>query len=93
MGGDYHVDLAPIAYLSERYGDNLAVLWIDAHPDIMLPAKNLYAHTHVLATPMGEGDPDFGAAVRRTVHPKRVLYVGLTETSPVESGCTSADRW
>jgi len=29
LGGDCHVDLAPIAYLSERSGDDLAVLWID----------------------------------------------------------------
>src|ERR1700757_1739965 len=35
LGGDCLVSLAPIAYLSERYGDELAVLWIDAHPDVM----------------------------------------------------------
>ena len=27
LGGDCLVDLAPIAYPSERYGDDLAVLW------------------------------------------------------------------
>jgi arginase len=43
LGGDCHVDLAPIAYLSERCGDDLAVLWIDAHSDIMRPAENRYA--------------------------------------------------
>ncbi|MBQ0820678.1 arginase family protein [Microvirga sp. HBU67558] len=85
LGGDCHVNLAPIAYLSERYGDDLAVLWIDAHPDIMRPAENRYAHTHVLATLMGEGDPEFVAAVGRPLDPRRVLYVGLTEISPVET--------
>jgi arginase len=85
LGGDCHVDLAPIAYLSERYGDDLAVLWVDAHPDIMGPERNRYAHTHVLATLMGEGDPAFVAAVRRPVDSKRVLYVGLTETTPFET--------
>jgi hypothetical protein len=39
LGGDCLVDLAPIAYLSERYGDYLAVLWVDAHPDVMGPAQ------------------------------------------------------
>jgi arginase len=85
LGGDCHVDLAPIAYLSERYGDDLAVLWVDAHPDIMRPEQNRYAHTHVLATLIGEGDPAFVEAVHRPVDPRRVLYVGLTETSPVET--------
>ncbi len=51
----------------------------------MGPEGNRYAHTHVLATLMGEGDPEFVAAVRRPVDPKRVLYVGLTETSPLET--------
>jgi arginase len=85
LGGDCHVDLAPIAYLSERYGDDLVVLWVDAHPDIMGPAQFRYAHAHVLAMLMGEGDSDFVAAVRRPVDPKRVLYVGLTETTPFET--------
>jgi arginase len=73
LGGDCHVDLAPIAYLSERYGDDLAVLWVDAHPDVMGPEQVPYSHAHVLATLMGEGDTGFVAAVRRPVDSKRVL--------------------
>jgi arginase len=53
LGGDCHVDLAPIAYLSERYGDDLAVLWVDAHPDIMGTDQVPYAYAHVLAMLMG----------------------------------------
>jgi arginase len=85
LGGDCLVDLAPIAYLSERYGDDLAVMWIDAHPDVMGPEQTSSAHAHVLAMLIGEGDPAFVAAVRRPVDPQRVLYVGLAETSPFET--------
>ena len=85
LGGDCHVDLAPIAYLAGRYGDELAVIWVDAHPDIMGPEQYPNAHAHVLAMLMGEGDLDFVAAVPRTVDAKRVLYVGLTETTPFET--------
>jgi arginase len=85
LGGDCLVDLAPIAYLSERYGDDLAVLWVDAHPDVMSPAQWQNAHAHVLAMLMGEGDPDFVAAVSRPLDPRRILYVGLTETNPFET--------
>jgi arginase len=86
LGGDCLVDLAPIAYLSERYGDDLAVLWVDAHPDVMGPAQFQNAHAHVLAILMGEGDSDFVAAVSRPLDPRRILYVGLTETTPFETG-------
>jgi arginase len=86
LGGDCLVDLAPIAYLSECYGDDLAVLWVDAHPDVMGPAQFHNAHAHVLAMLMGEGDSDFVSAVRRPLNPCRILYVGLTETTPFETG-------
>ena len=86
LGGDCLVDLAPIAYLSERYGDDLAVLWVDAHPDVMGPAQFQNAHAHVLAMLMGEGDSDFVAAISRPLDPGRILYVGLTETTPFETG-------
>jgi arginase len=76
LGGDCLVDLAPIAYLSERYGDDLALLWVDAHPDVMGPAQFQNAHAHVLAMLMGEGASDFVAAVSRPADPRRILYAG-----------------
>jgi arginase len=85
LGGDCLVDLAPIAYLGERYGDELAVMWIDAHPDVQGPEQTSSAHAHVLALLVGEGDPALGKAMPRPVDPKRVLYIGLTETSDLES--------
>ena len=57
LGGDCLIDLAPIAYLGERYGDDLAVVWVDAHPDVMGPAQFQNAHAHILAILIGEGIP------------------------------------
>ena len=85
LGGDCLVDIAPIAYLSERYGDDLTVLWVDAHPDVMGPAQWQNAHAHLLAILMGEGDSDFVAGVSRPPDPNHILYVGLTETTPFET--------
>ena len=85
VGGDCLVDLAPIAYLSERYGDALAVLWVDAHPDVMSAAEFSHAHAHVLAMLMGDGDPDFVAAVPRPIRPSQVLYVGVNDLLPHET--------
>lgn len=84
LGGDCLVDLAPFAYLNERYDGELAVLWIDAHPDIMTPRDFQHAHAMVLGNLLGEGDADFVKSVSRRVDPKRVMYAGLKELLPVE---------
>ncbi|MBT9383572.1 arginase family protein [Pseudooceanicola sp. CBS1P-1] len=84
VGGDCLVDLAPIAYLNERY-DDLAVIWVDAHPDIMNKSQFSHAHAHVLAMLMGDGDADFTAAVKKPVDPARVLYVGVNDLMAQES--------
>jgi arginase len=85
LGGDCHVDFAPIIYLSERYGEDLAVIWVDAHPDIMGPAQMPNSHAHVLAMLMGKADEGFSQALRRPIVPSQILYVGLTETTPFET--------
>lgn len=85
LGGDCLVDLAPVAYLNERYEGELAVLWVDAHPDIMGPQQFRNAHAHVLAVLMGIGDADFVESVRRPLHAPQILHVGLTETTPFET--------
>lgn len=84
LGGDCGVDLAPFAYMSERYGDDLAVLWIDAHPDVMDAGQTPNAHAMVLAQLLGEGDPEFLARVPRQLAPERVMYAGLYDTSTTE---------
>ncbi|WP_322048244.1 arginase family protein [Paraburkholderia sp. J67] len=85
LGGDCLVDLAPFAYLNERYEGELAVLWIDAHPDIMTPRDFSHAHAMVLGNLLGEGDPDFTSAVRRPLRPSHVMYAGLNETLEAET--------
>lgn len=85
LGGDCLVDLAPFAYLNERYGGDLAVLWVDAHPDVLTPRDFPNAHAMVLGNLLGEGDADFAGAVRRPLKPANVMYAGLMDTLPVET--------
>lgn len=38
LGGECSVSVAPFTWLARKYGpENVAMLWIDAHPDITLP--------------------------------------------------------
>ncbi|MEF0941144.1 arginase family protein [Rhizobium sp. BR 362] len=84
LGGDCLVDLAPFAYLNERYEGDLAVLWVDAHPDVITPQHFAHAHAMVLGNLLGEGDPDFAKRVARPIKPEKVMYAGLYDMSPVE---------
>lgn len=85
LGGDCLVDLAPFAYLNERYAGDLAVLWLDAHPDIMTPEQFSHAHAMVLGNLLGHGDADFVQAVARPVAPQNVLLLGLHEPGEWEA--------
>lgn len=40
IGGDCGSALAPVAHASERVGGDLAVLWLDAHPDLNTPESS-----------------------------------------------------
>jgi arginase len=85
LGGDCLVDLAPFAYLNERYSGELAVLWVDSHPDIMTPKEYYNAHAMVLGNLMGQGDADFVGTVARPIKPQNVMYAGLHDPSEWEA--------
>lgn len=76
FGGDCGVDLAPFAYLNERYDGNLAVLWIDAHSDLFSNKVLPNSNAHVLGSLMGEGDPEFLAAVKTPIKPGNAMIAG-----------------
>jgi arginase len=79
LGGDCGVDLAPFAYLSERY-DDLAVLWLDTHPDIMIKEVYPNSHAHVMGSLMGQGDEQMASLVRRPVKPENTFFAGRLDT-------------
>jgi arginase len=39
LGGECAVSVAPFSELARRYGGDLAIVWIDSHPDIGTPAS------------------------------------------------------
>lgn len=85
FGGDCLVDLAPFAYLNERYDGRLAVLWVDAHSDLMPNDQFANANSLPLGCLLGEGDPDFVGQVRKPLDPRNVMFAGLRETPEPET--------
>ncbi|MDL2234055.1 arginase family protein [Ruminococcaceae bacterium OttesenSCG-928-L11] len=84
FGGDCLVSQAPFAYLNEKYGGKLGVLWLDAHPDVSTPEMHGHVHAMVLGNLLGEGDSAFAAQVKVKLNPKLVMYGGLQKMSQEE---------
>jgi len=85
LGGDCLVDLAPFAYLQEKYGDDLGILWLDAHPDIMTSAEFEHSHASVLRALMGEGDSDLTQFVSTPIAANKIMYAGVNNESDFEA--------
>jgi arginase len=83
-GGECGVDLAPIAAARARYGDDLTVLWFDAHPDLYTPRTLPSGSFHgmVLRTLLGDGPAPLVPA--EPLHPEQVIIAGVRAGDPTE---------
>ena len=78
LGGECSVSVAPFSELARRYGDDLTIVWIDAHPDVGTPQSEYPGyHAMAVATLTGYGDPDVQELLPATFSPERVALVGL----------------
>ena len=78
LGGECAVSVAPFAVLARRYGQDLAIVWIDSHPDIGTPASQYPGfHAMAVAALTGHGDPDVQGLLPAIVSADRVALVGL----------------
>jgi arginase len=84
LGGDCLVSLLPFAYLSEKYGEDLGVLWIDAHPDIMTSKEYDHSHASVLRALIGEGDEDLTRFVTSPLNTNKIMYAGVNNENDYE---------
>jgi arginase len=82
LGGECAVSVAPFSELARRYGDDLAVVWIDSHPDVCTPQSE-YPGFHAMAVSAltGHGDPDVQELLPATISPGRVALVGVHDWS------------
>jgi arginase len=78
LGGECAVSVAPFAELARRYGDDLAIVWIDSNPDVGTPASQYPGfHAMAVAVLIGHGDADVLKLLPATVSADRVALVGL----------------
>ncbi len=84
FGGDCLVEQAPFAYLNERYGGELGLIWIDAHSDLVRYAGYDNGHTLPLGNLLGEGDTEFAKHVKTPLKPENVFIAGLAAPTEQE---------
>jgi arginase len=78
LGGECSVSVGPFASLAARYGEDLAVVWIDSHPDADTPDTGYDGfHAMALALLTGHGDREILDRLPATVPASRAALVGL----------------
>ncbi len=87
IGGGCDADLPSVAYLNHRLSGNLALLWLDAHADLNIPATS---PTHrfygmPLRTLLGEGDPAMIDWLGAPLDVTRVVQVGVRDWDSPEA--------
>lgn len=91
LGGECAVSVAPFSELARRYGDDLAVVWIDSHPDIGTP-RSEYPGYHAMAAAVltGHGDSEVQQLLPATVPPERFALAGLHSWTDDDIGNVAA---
>lgn len=92
IGGDCSVSLAAVGHAWQHSADSLAVVWLDAHPDLNTPESSPSgAFTGmVLRALLGEGPESLIAAV--PVDPARVILAGTRDIDPGEQDAIDVHR-
>jgi arginase len=90
IGGDCGVSLASIGHANERTGGDLAVVWLDAHPDLNTPQSSPSgAFTGmVLRALTGEGVE--GLVPGRPVQSSKIVLAGIRSTDEGEESFMAA---
>jgi arginase len=81
LGGDHSISLGSLAAAVEYFGEDLAVMWIDAHGDIntplTTPSRNLHGMTLAVALGWEAGTSGSSAVqwsrLQKTLFPRRYL--------------------
>ncbi len=80
LGGECSVSVPVFTFLAEKYEGDVAVVWVDAHPDITLTGDDYNGyHAMALTAVMGMGDKAIVGQLPAKVSPSQVCLAGLRE--------------
>ena len=79
FGGDCSISQVPFDYLKSKYGNQLGILWLDAHPDVSNTKDSSHLHEMVLGNLLGENISSNLTKVKHPFKPNQVMLAGLIE--------------
>lgn len=80
FGGECSVSVPVFTYLADKYNGDVAVVWVDAHPDITLPEDDYNGyHAMALSACMGMGDKEIVGQLPEKISPDSVCLAGLRD--------------
>lgn len=83
LGGECSASVIPFTYLAKKYPNDVAIVWIDAHPDINLPYDEYKGyHAMALTACLGMGDEVFMQLLPGKYEASKALIVGLRSWDP-----------
>lgn len=78
LGGECSVSVVPFTFLAGKYPDDVAIVWIDAHPDVNLPYDNYKGyHAMALTACLGMGDEEIIRTLPGRYDASRAVIVGV----------------
>lgn len=78
LGGECSVSVAPFSALASRYPDDLAIVWIDSHPDVDTNESDYLGYHAMAVTALaGRGDQEVQRLLPATIPAERIALVGL----------------
>jgi arginase len=78
LGDECSVSVAPFAALAAKYGEDLAIVWVDGHPDVGTPASDYPGyHAMAMAVLIEHGDADIVKLLPATIPGSRIALAGL----------------
>ena len=91
FGGDCSVTQIPFDYLKGRYGDEIGLLWLDAHPDCSTTKESAHLHEMVMGNLIGLSPDSELTGVRHPYSKEKVLFAGLIEEElrPMDMACVT----
>lgn len=80
LGGECFVSVVPFTYLANKYADDVAIVWADAHPDSTLPGDDYNGyHAMALTACMGMGDKEIVGQLPGKISPQNVCIAGVRD--------------
>ena len=78
LGGECSVSVVPFTYLAGKYPNDVAIVWIDAHPDVNLPHDEYKGyHAMALTACLGMGDEEIIGTLPAKFDVTKALIVGV----------------